>query len=54
MAVHVNASMLAVELDGDVRTIQRTTEIPVRNLKASKPHEVPDGVWAHRQTTGGT
>lgn len=34
MAVHVNASMLAVELDGDVRTIQRTTEILVRNLKA--------------------
>ncbi|MEW2404605.1 IS481 family transposase [Streptomyces sp. NPDC046862] len=44
ITVHVAESTLTVELDGQVRVIQRTTDIPVRNVKANKPHEVSDVV----------
>jgi hypothetical protein len=44
VTVHVAESTITVELDGQARVIQRTTDIPVRNTKANKPHEVPDVV----------
>ncbi|MDQ0942781.1 transposase InsO family protein [Streptomyces sp. V1I1] len=44
VTVHVAESKITVELDGQARVIQRTTDIPVRNTKANKPHEVPDVV----------
>ncbi len=31
---------VTVELDDQVRVIRHTTDIPVRNVKAGKPHEV--------------
>ncbi|MFF3716000.1 hypothetical protein [Streptomyces prasinus] len=37
-------STLTVELDGQVRVIQRTTDVPVRHVKANKPHKVSDVV----------
>ncbi|MEV6655399.1 hypothetical protein, partial [Streptomyces sp. NPDC051219] len=33
-------STITVELDGQVRVIKRTTDVPVRNVKANKPREV--------------
>ncbi|MER5217625.1 IS481 family transposase [Streptomyces sp. NPDC002838] len=44
VTVHVADSTLTVELDGQVRVIQRTTDIPVRHVKANKPHKVSDVV----------
>ncbi|MFI1337006.1 IS481 family transposase [Streptomyces sp. NPDC020845] len=44
VTVHVAESTLTVELDGQVRVIQRTTDIPVRHVKANKPHKVSDVV----------
>jgi transposase InsO family protein len=44
VTVHVAESTLTVELDGQVRIIQRTTDIPVRHVKANKPREVSDVV----------
>ncbi|MFR0358596.1 IS481 family transposase [Streptomyces sediminimaris] len=44
ITVHVAESTLTVELDGQVRVIQRTTDIPVRHVKANKPHKVSDVV----------
>jgi len=44
VTVHVAESTLTVELDGQVRVIQRTTAIPVRHVKANKPHKVSDVV----------
>jgi transposase InsO family protein/CBS domain-containing protein len=44
VTVHVAQSTLTVELDGQVRVIQRTTDIPVRHVKANKPHKVSDVV----------
>ncbi|WP_329580908.1 hypothetical protein [Streptomyces sp. NBC_01361] len=44
MTAHIAESTITVELDGQVRVIQRTTNIPVRNVKANKPYEVPDVV----------
>ncbi|WP_432252247.1 IS481 family transposase [Streptomyces sp. HNM1019] len=41
VTVHVSDSTISVELDGQVRVIQRTTEVPVRNVKANKPHGAP-------------
>lgn len=54
VTVHVAESMITVELDGQVRVIQRTTDIPVRHVKANKPREVSDVVQAHRQASPGT
>ncbi|MER6357724.1 hypothetical protein ABT186_39505 [Streptomyces sp. NPDC001634] len=44
MTVHVSDSMIIVELDSQVRVIRRTTDVPVRNVKANKPHKVSDVV----------
>ncbi|MFF5536999.1 IS481 family transposase [Streptomyces cinerochromogenes] len=44
VTVHVSESTLTVELDGQVRVIQRTTDIPVRHVKANKPYKVSDVV----------
>ncbi|MCX5248944.1 IS481 family transposase [Streptomyces sp. NBC_00201] len=44
VTMHVAESTITVELDGQVRVIQRTTDIPVRNVKANKPYEVSDVV----------
>jgi len=38
VTVHVLDSTITVELDGQVRVIRRTTDAPVRNVKANKPH----------------
>ena len=37
--VHVSEHTLAVELDGEVRTIRRTTNRPVVVVKGSRPHQ---------------
>src|SRR4029079_15898684 len=38
VTIHVADSTLAVELDdGETRVIRRTTQQPVRNIKASRP-----------------
>ncbi|MEV7347278.1 IS481 family transposase [Streptomyces sp. NPDC093544] len=44
VTVYVAESTLTVELDDQVRVIQRTTDIPVRHVKANKPYEVSDVV----------
>ncbi|WUO30105.1 IS481 family transposase [Streptomyces sp. NBC_00286] len=44
VTVHVSDSTITVHLDGQVRVIQRTTDIPVRHVKANKPHKVSDVV----------
>jgi transposase InsO family protein len=44
VTVHVSDTTITVELDGQVRVIQRTTDIPVRHVKANKPHKVSDVV----------
>ncbi len=44
VTVHVSDSTITVELDGQVRVIRRTTDVPVRNVKANKPREVSDVV----------
>jgi hypothetical protein len=38
VTVHVSDSTITVDLDGQVRVIRRTTDGPVRNVKANKPH----------------
>ena len=38
VTMHVSETTLAVELpDGDTRTVRRTTEQPVRNIKGQRP-----------------
>lgn len=44
VAVHVADSTITVELDGQVRVIRRTTDLPVRHIKADKPYEGSDVV----------
>ncbi|MFI7020476.1 hypothetical protein [Streptomyces sp. NPDC050164] len=44
ITVHVAEATLTVELDGQVRVIQRTTDIPVRHVKADKPYKISDVV----------
>ncbi|MER6612265.1 hypothetical protein [Streptomyces xantholiticus] len=44
MTAHVAESTITVELDGQVRVVRRTTDVPVRNVKANKPREVSDVV----------
>ena len=44
VTVHMAESTLSVELDGQVRVIQRTTDIPVRHVKANKPRQDSDVV----------
>jgi hypothetical protein len=44
VTVYVADTTLAIELDGDTRTVQRTTTRPVRNVKAERPRKVPDVV----------
>ncbi|MDX3137098.1 IS481 family transposase [Streptomyces europaeiscabiei] len=44
VTVHVSDTTITVELDGQVRVIQRTTDIPVRHVKANKPYKVSDVV----------
>ncbi|WP_336116585.1 IS481 family transposase [Streptomyces sp. PTD9-10] len=41
VTVHVSDSTISVDLDGQVRVIRRTTDVPVRNVKANKPHGAP-------------
>ncbi|WP_413803956.1 IS481 family transposase [Streptomyces iranensis] len=44
VTVHVSDATISVELDGQVRVIRRTTDIPVRHVKANKPHKISDVV----------
>ncbi|UYQ66458.1 IS481 family transposase [Streptomyces peucetius] len=44
VTVHVSDTTISVELDGQVRVIRRTTDIPVRHVKANKPYKVSDVV----------
>ena len=37
VTVYVADSTLTIEYDGGVRTVQRTTTQPVRNIKATRP-----------------
>ncbi|WP_420711987.1 IS481 family transposase [Streptomyces sp. MMG1533] len=39
VTVHVSDTTITVELDGQIRVIRRTTDVPVRNVKANKPHK---------------
>lgn len=41
VTAHVSDSTITVDLDGQVRVIRRTTDVPVRNVKANKPHGAP-------------
>ncbi|MFD5472646.1 hypothetical protein [Streptomyces sp. NPDC127105] len=54
VTVHVSDSTITVELDGQARVIRRTTDVPVRNVKANKPHGASHVVQAHRQASPGT
>ncbi|MFI5797584.1 helix-turn-helix domain-containing protein [Streptomyces sp. NPDC051677] len=38
VTAHVSDSAITVELDGQVRVIRRTTDAPVRNVKANGPN----------------
>lgn len=38
VTVHVSDTTITVDLDGQIRVIRRTTDVPVRNVKANKPH----------------
>jgi hypothetical protein len=38
VSVHVSEHTLAIELDGETRTVRRTTNRPVVVIKASRPH----------------
>jgi transposase InsO family protein len=38
VTAHVSDTTISVELDGQIRVIRRTTDVPVRNVKANKPH----------------
>ncbi|MET8944208.1 IS481 family transposase [Streptomyces sp. NPDC004542] len=44
VTVHVSDTTITVALDGQVRVIRRTTDIPVRHVKANKPRKVSDVV----------
>ncbi|MEV0694644.1 IS481 family transposase [Streptomyces sp. NPDC050388] len=44
VTVHVSDTTITVELDGQVRVIRRTTDVPVRNVKANRPPRVSDVV----------
>ncbi|WP_455711440.1 IS481 family transposase [Streptomyces hirsutus] len=44
VTVHVSDTTITVELDGQARVIRRTTDVPVRNVKANRPHKVSDVV----------
>ncbi|MFI9428153.1 IS481 family transposase [Streptomyces achromogenes] len=44
VTVHVSDTTISVDLDGQIRVIRRTTDVPVRNVKANKPHKVSDVV----------
>lgn len=54
VTVHVSDTTITVDLDGQIRVIRRTTDVPVRNVKAHRPREVSDVVQAHRQTSPDT
>ncbi|WND20069.1 transposase [Streptomyces janthinus] len=38
VTVHVSDTTITVDLDGQIRVIRRTNDVPVRNVKANKPH----------------
>ncbi|MFF8100871.1 integrase core domain-containing protein [Streptomyces sp. NPDC016640] len=44
VTAHVSDTAITVELDGQIRVIRRTTDVPVRNVKANKPHRASDVV----------
>jgi transposase InsO family protein len=44
VTVHVSDSTITVDLDGQIRVIRRTTDVPVRNVKANKPRVISDVV----------
>ncbi|AYL39508.1 IS481 family transposase [Streptomyces fungicidicus] len=44
VTVHVSDTTITVDLDGQIRVIRRTTDVPVRNVKANKPHKISDVV----------
>jgi len=41
VTVHVSDTTISVELDGQIRVVRRTTDVPVRNVKANKPYGAP-------------
>ncbi|MFH9330689.1 IS481 family transposase [Streptomyces althioticus] len=47
VTVHVSDTTITVDLDGQIRVIRRTTDVPVRNVKANKPNQ------GRRQGEGG-
>ncbi len=44
VTVRVSDTTITVDLDGQIRVIRRTTDVPVRNVKANRPHRVSDVV----------
>ncbi|WP_432138372.1 IS481 family transposase [Streptomyces sp. bgisy154] len=44
VTLHVSDTTITVELDGQNRVIRRTTDIPVRHVKANKPYKASDVV----------
>ncbi|MET8049411.1 hypothetical protein ABZU75_17610 [Streptosporangium sp. NPDC005286] len=40
VAVHVSDSTLTIDLDEGPRTMHRTTDLPIRNVKAHRPRKV--------------
>ena len=40
VTVHVSDSTLTIDLDEGPRTVHRTTDLPVRNVKAHRPYKV--------------
>jgi transposase InsO family protein len=40
VSVHVSEHTLAIELDGETRTVRRTTSRPVVVVKANRPHQI--------------
>lgn len=38
VTVHVSDTTITVDPDGQIRVIRRTTDVPVRSVKANKPH----------------
>jgi len=41
VTVHVAETTLTIEVDGETRTVRRTTTLPVRNIKVDRPRTVP-------------
>lgn len=42
--VHVSDTTIIADLDGQIRFIRRTTDVPVHNVKADNSHKIADVV----------